>query len=51
MGYKVPSKCVTKNFKILYVNVNAKSYKTTWLWKKGGKLLMNVYEKKVSNSP
>jgi len=29
---------------ILYVNVNAKFYKTTGVWKKGGKLLMNVYE-------
>jgi hypothetical protein len=44
MGYKVPSKCITSFLEILYVNVNAKFYKTTRVWKKDGKLLMNVYE-------
>jgi hypothetical protein len=43
MGYKVPSKCITDFLKVLYVNVNVKSYKTTMVWKEGGKLLTNIY--------
>jgi hypothetical protein len=43
MGYKVPSKCITNFLGVLYINVNVKSYKTTRVWKEGGKLLMNVY--------
>jgi hypothetical protein len=44
MQYKVPSKCIKIFLGILYVNVNAKAYKTTMVyWKEGGKLLKNVY--------
>jgi hypothetical protein len=41
MGYKVPSKCIIDFLGVLYVNV--KAYKTTRVWKEGGKLLTNVY--------
>jgi hypothetical protein len=43
MGYKVPSKCIINFLKVLYVNVNGKSYKTTRVWKGGGQLPTNVY--------
>jgi hypothetical protein len=43
MGYKVPLKCITYFLAILYVNVNVNYYKTTRVWKEGGKLLTNVY--------
>jgi hypothetical protein len=43
MGYKLPSKCIIDFLGVLYVNVNVKSYKTTKVWKEGGKLFTNVY--------
>jgi hypothetical protein len=49
MRYKVPSKCIADFFRVFYVNVNVKSYKTTRVWKEGDKLFTNVY-KRVTNS-
>jgi hypothetical protein len=43
MQYKVPSKCIANFLRVFYVNENVKSYKTTRVWKEGGKLLTNVY--------